>query len=419
MALIGLLTLSHPRQDLSEEPQASIRVAGQSLLERNLSLLRRAGVKRTIVLAELSSPSIEQCLQACADQGLDIVETAADIAAVLNDDDRVLLIEEGVLIDERLVLAMARATNQPVIAIWPPPPDGPADAIRLDANHGFASVLLMSGHAVRVLVRGLGEWDLEQSALRVALNDEHRILMHPTDAISADANTVFLWKRLQAFSDQLDAEALLLARRPRTPQSWPVTWIYDPVASLILRWAWQRRMTAWLAPVLALLLGIAAGVAFAANFPAVGCLLGIGYGLAERLTELATQARGIIRQWARFQRGVLIWLPLEWLAAIGFAAHKNAAPIWPVLIMAALLLLLWRLVVLYQSVTGQHFGGAVRLDQRLVLAAPTRDTLCWIGLVAAGLGFWQQALVGVVVYLLAAVFLTAERVRVGLKPPTV
>jgi len=432
MALVGLLVASHPRADIAEEPRATLRIAGQALIERNLGLLRRAGVARTIVLVDLSAPRIERILTDSARQGLDIVENAADMATLLNDDDRVLLIEEGVLLDERLVLGVARAPAVPALAVWPPPPEGPGEAIRLDADHAFASVALLSGHALRVMARELGDWDLEQSALRVALNDGRCTLMPVSSLVAADAAAAPLWQPMRADRDREEGEALLLARRPHSVQSWPVAWIFDPLAAWLLRWVWRRQTGAGLPFAVAVVMAMAVAVLFAFGFNTAALVLALLYGLLVRLTLVGTEARGASGRHVGLMRQTLQALPLFWLAVVaarglmaGAAPAIDATPAsvsphgWLLPALLAWLLagqiVMTRVERLYAVLSGQPLALASRRDRLLVLAAPQRDALCLLLLPFAATGLWPAGL-GIAALAVSAYGLVLiERVRTVLR----
>ncbi|MGI4876576.1 MAG: hypothetical protein ACRYG4_03740, partial [Janthinobacterium lividum] len=116
-------------------------VGGLTTLERQTRQVRRAGIARVLVVG---------------DGPLDW--------ATLNDD--IIVIDPGVVLDDRIVAAIASAAA-PAIATWSATSGRGAE--RIDANDTAAGIARYPAALVRDTAASLGDWDLAPTLLRAAL----------------------------------------------------------------------------------------------------------------------------------------------------------------------------------------------------------------------------------------------------------
>ena len=129
-----------------------LTVVGRSTLERQVRQVRLAGVARVITLGE-PYPDTE-------------ATSAAGLASRVSDEDLVLVMTPGLVVDERIISAVVAAA--PALATWPGDRHG---VERIDASTVFAGVAVYPGRLVRKIAAGLGDWDLHSTLLRMALQD--------------------------------------------------------------------------------------------------------------------------------------------------------------------------------------------------------------------------------------------------------
>lgn len=239
MALIGLFCANHAATDGNGDPSALLRVGGISLLERNLRLALKAGATRLVVLAEELSPAlVEELTLLHRRYPMDVVRDAEQLGSRIESEDRVLLIEEGFVVDQRLVNRTVGLEDPAIIAIWQAGPSVPERAVRLTAQYFSAAVSILPGQLVRRVAKGLGDWDFEQTVLRAAMVD---LPVQYLDAVGCGGfvpmlgrDVPLLWHAVSSHADAALADQSLSGTAETRRSDAPTRWIYGPLARLAL-----------------------------------------------------------------------------------------------------------------------------------------------------------------------------------------
>lgn len=299
MALIGLFCANHAAADGNGDPAALLRVGGISLLERNLRLALKAGATRLVVLAEELSPALVEELTALHRRyPLDVARDAEQLCSKVEAEDRILLIEEGFVIDQRLVNQAVGREEQAVLTVWNAGPGVPERAVRLTAQYFSAAVSILPGSLVRRIAKGLGDWDFEQTVLRAAMVD---LPVHYLDAAGCGGfvpmlgrDVPLLWHAVSSQPDAALADQSLSGTAEASRGDAPTRWVYGPLARLALLHSGKLRLSA--APVA--WAGAAFGaVAIVALFlgwfwAGAGCavLMGFAFEVSHRIEQTRLDA---------------------------------------------------------------------------------------------------------------------------------
>ena len=100
-----------------------------------------------------------------ADPDVTVAHGAAAVANAVMDDDRVLSLDEGLVVDERAISAVV-AGEGTAIAVWPEGAERPIAAERIAADSFFAGIGCFPGRLVRTVAGRLGDWDMQATLLR-------------------------------------------------------------------------------------------------------------------------------------------------------------------------------------------------------------------------------------------------------------
>lgn len=319
MALIGLFCANHPNADGNGEPAALLRVGGITLLERNIRLALRAGAVRVVVLADVMGPqlSAELAMLRRRYPMLDVVGEAEHLASRVENADRVLMIEEGFVVDPRLVAeavacsgresaADEAGANTPdagaasdrgpeaVISVWLAGPSVPDQAVRLTAQYFSAAVSVLPGQIVRRVAKGLGDWDFEQTVLRAAMVDLPVLYLDAArcggfdPSLGRDLPLVWHAVTRQEMAAKVDMSLAGLADASRADA--PTRWIYAPLARLALLHGDRLRLgavpVAWGGAVLGLLAVCAFALGWLWAGVACAILMGFAFEMAHRIEKL-------------------------------------------------------------------------------------------------------------------------------------
>lgn len=393
------------------------------LLERNVRLLRNAGAQTIYILTDdqfaVLAPLVSQLGKA---QDIKLISSALDLTNNLADDDSIMVLDEGVLLDERLIAAVAADEAPYCIAAFPSLAPEHERAVRIDPEYSFASVLKAPGIAVRDVCRGLGDWDFVHTLLRaVAAHPEVQMLAAPeldTYVVDRRRTLPMLWQPMKAAGDQATALGQLIDAAQPHVIDWPARFLHPPLENGLLRVLVAKAVgPAWLA-----LLMIAAGVlavgCFAAGWLWPALLLVLAYGPLEGM--MAKLAQFQLRN-ARLDRlvpasGLLVEIGCYAALAWHFSYNNDKSTAWAVFFILCLCrLATMALHAFYLGFTGRALDDAGPVDQRIRLFAACRNTVFWTCLPFAVLGSWWMGYQFIAIYAAATFFLAQLRFFVRLK----
>jgi 1L-myo-inositol 1-phosphate cytidylyltransferase / CDP-L-myo-inositol myo-inositolphosphotransferase len=423
MAYIAVVTALQPRADLPAHPRASLEAGGIMLLERNVRLLRNAGAQTIYILTDdqfaVLAPLVSQLGKL---QDIKLIGSALDLTNSLADDDSIMVLDEGVLLDERLIAAVAADEAPYCIAAFPSLAPEHERAVRIDPEYSFASVLKAPGIAVRDVCRGLGDWDFVHTLLRaVAAHPEVQMLAVPNlDTYVADRRRALpiYWQPMKAAGDQATALGQLIEAAQPHVLDWPARFLHPPLENGLLRLLLAKTVgPAWLS-VLMMATGLLAVGCFAAGWRWPALLLVLGYGPLEGM--MAKLVRLQLR-YGRLDRlvllsGLLIELGCYAALAWSFTYSGNKANAWTIFF----IICLCRLAAMaqhlfYLGFTGRALADAGPAERKIQLFAACRNTVFWAFLPFAALGNWWLGYQFIAIYVAATFFLAQLRFFVRLK----
>jgi hypothetical protein len=160
---------------LSERP-AFRRFAGKSVLARQIDCAAHLGCERVLCLAATLGPDLGAAKAHAERAGLrfDVVESLPRLLAQVTADDDVILIEDGVLPDQALLVEAL--STRPAVLAFPADPALDLGFERLDATRAWAGALRTRGDSVARIADLPADCDLASSLLRIALQAGARVV---------------------------------------------------------------------------------------------------------------------------------------------------------------------------------------------------------------------------------------------------
>lgn len=384
MGLVALLFAHHGIVG-EAEPFAAAEVAGLTLLERQVRLVRSLGAERVFVLAERMPPRLATALSRT---NATVLRDAALIGNKLESGDRVLVLEEGLLIDEAAARLFVEHADRLMLAVGDGEPPYP-QAERLDSATFWAGLAVYPSRLVVNVAADLGEWDLQSTLLRAA--------------VAEGAGRLALDAALVSIRDGRDAQAAAKALSDATAtagEDWPSRWLYPPVERIALKALLTRRIAAHWLTIGALAAAGLAVLTVALAWPAAGLilmllsdpLLSIGDRLARVRLEPPAGASAI--------RLLDQFMEPAWYLALGASlAGADTGPfVWAAAVVA------FRRAADRQRPLDRGLGGG-----RLVLFGASRRTMLWALLPFAIFGAWVWGLAALAVYAAASFFRLQSR----------
>lgn len=354
MALVALTFALQLTVGDKPGPRALLPVMGRSLLALVARQAAAAGADRLILLADAGLPGLDAALRAERwPLPAVIVHAAPEIVPHLDSHDRVIVFDEGLVLDRRLSRLMASAPESAALAVWPAR-GAPPGALRLDSDYASAGIGIYEASLVKRVAASLGDWDLQQTLPRAAIDAGSATFVDVTDqGGGAPAAKPWLWRVVDSPAADPD-EALLHPAMLAPPRpAWPQVWL-DPLmdrAALHLSTKLSLPSLVWLG--LLTLLALLPPAALLAFGPLSAAALAMLWPWASRLfINLATLSSDDPTQADGLQR-LVGPVPMAWLLIFVIWAFA----IWPTLTAAPLLVLL----------------AALALDTRL----GDRDTAPW------------------------------------------
>lgn len=337
MALVALTFALQLSVGEKPGPRALLPVMGRSLLALVARQAAASGADKLILLADAGMPAVEVALRAGRwPLPVVIVHSAAAIVPHLGTHDRVLVFDEGLVLDRRLSRLMASAPEAAALAVWPAQ-TAPQGAVRLDADYASAGIGIYEASLVKRVAAGLGEWDLQQTLPRAAIDAGSATFVDVTDQGSGTpAARPWLWRAVDSPGTAQSETAFHPAMLAPTTPAWPHIWL-DPLvdrAALHLYARVPLPSLVWLG-----LLGFCTLVPFAALLafgPLAAAGLAMGWPWCARLfVNLATLSSDDPTQTDGLQRLVRL-VPLVWLLIFALWAAAS----WPLPTAAPLFVLL-------------------------------------------------------------------------------
>ena len=171
-ALLPLASTLHHRSDAGALGSAAL---GESVLERQLRLLRASGHDRIVALLPEGASRPPALL---VGPDLVVATSGREAAARLADVDHVLMLGHGVVADRSVLDGLRR--HDAAVATRPPA----AGWERIDGDEHWAGVLILPGASARAVLEGLGDWDAQATLLRRAVQDGVPRLAIPPDKVA-------------------------------------------------------------------------------------------------------------------------------------------------------------------------------------------------------------------------------------------
>ena len=353
--------------------RAELPVAGQTVLEQQARLLIEAGAERVILIAERLPPGLAGAINRLRRDGLavEVLRQVHDAAQRVHPEDRLLVIGDGVVTDESALDLLLRAPAPAILTL----PDAPEtrDWELIDATARWTGVLLADGDLVRRTARMLGDWDLQSTLLRNAVQSG-------AERIDAAQAAPMLAKVADAES-ALTVEQVISRNATRRHTGVLDRYLFDPIARLVA----PRAMAAMLDPNW--LRGGASALLLLAALTLVGGWRWPGLVLAMLSGPVDTLGRHLAALTMRSRRDQRLWSHLRYatgsaaLLALGWNLREFG---WGAVTLAVTSLGL--MVAIFEH--ERWIGRPAR--RPLWLAEP--DALIWLVVPFAFLGWWTVGL---------------------------
>ena len=167
---VGALIGAYQENDAGEL-RALLPLAGRTLIEYQARCVAAAGAAPIVVLVERVPPALHEALERLRADGLSVIPVSDgnEAASRFEAGSLILLVGDGVAAPAEL---LAQLAEEPEPAVATVPDDEPHEGFeRIDATNRWAGVALVDGRTLGATAAMLGDWDLQSTLLRRALQD--------------------------------------------------------------------------------------------------------------------------------------------------------------------------------------------------------------------------------------------------------
>ncbi len=223
MPVAALITLSGDQPETPDGYPALQLLYGQTLLERQARQLVRAGVGHIVLYAPTLPAALMRAIDRLAslDVTVDLTRTARDAAERVHPEERLIVVDGGLLLDDVVMDRLATGGHNMVLTV-----SDAADPIRferIDAQHRWVGALALEGKLLRQTAGILGDWDLAPTLLRCAVQQNAQRFDLP-----GDANRHRLLRPMRPA--ELSEASLSLLAGAEVPAGMFQRWVATPIA---------------------------------------------------------------------------------------------------------------------------------------------------------------------------------------------
>jgi hypothetical protein len=230
-ALIGAY-----QEDDSGGLRALLPLAGRTLLEYQVRCAAAAGAAPIVILVDRIPPALNEAFERLAGERLAVIAVtdANEAASRFGAGDLVLLLADGIAPPPELVISAAEQENAAVLTIADDPEH--AEFERLDAVSRWSGIAVVDAQTLGATAAMLGDWDLQSTLLRRALQEGARTIAIPSGG--AEPVLACAAEDLRA----LDRQLLVSSRNRRSD------WASRYVLPLVEDFATESLVSARIAP---------------------------------------------------------------------------------------------------------------------------------------------------------------------------
>lgn len=273
---LGALVAAYSEDD-SGSLRALLPIAGRTLLEYQVRCAAAAGAAPVVVLVDRIPIALNDVLSRVQDDGIPVVTVSDGVEAASRFEagELILLIADGLAPPPDLLASIAEEEEPVIVSV---PDDAAHERFeRIDAASRWAGVALVDSQMLGATAAMLGDWDLQSTLLRRALQGGARVV-----PLSLSAGDPLL---AESKSDLADLERHLIVASRGSRRDWASRYVLP----IVEEFATEKLIETRVAPESllqgALALSVGAAVAFGLGW------LGLGLGLLVASTPLGLIAR--------------------------------------------------------------------------------------------------------------------------------
>jgi len=386
-------------------------VGGLSLLERQLRQLARLGVEQVWVLANGFALEAESALQKMRNipKQVDLIQSPKELVGLARAGDDLLFLDDALLIDDRVLLAMAQNEGSCVLAV---DPRGVAKNMRPSENllgpddkEAFVGVAKFPAALVSAQAPNAPADDFLTLLVQAAYFEDDRSLFDIASVSKylpdLKRNAPPVLHRVSEREGADEATDVLISTAQKGVLDWPGRFIYPVFENMTVKALLDLPVTPHHITLVNSVLGFAGTYLFAMGHMLPALVLALIFGLLDgvdgklaRVKMLTTKLGGLTHILNRV-------VEFSWYFGIAFALSRQGSD--GTIFALPLLIILSAGSELassdfYRRMTGVHLDDSGSFERQFRLIGGRRNCFVWALIPFAILDFWLAALWFLVAY---------------------
>ena len=419
-----------PRADQADAPRALLQVGGLSLLERQLRQLKTTGIDEVLLISSDFPEAVQVAVQKFrrVPPAISVIDGRLPVRGAWQADDMLLLIEDGVLIDSRLIATVMSAAEAgaPHAAFYPPRSVvvgiGDGTAVEwADEDRLFASVAAVSGAVLTEasdVEDGSARLNAALDGLRAADGQEIAIGEIATYMPGLRRDLEILWRPVSSQTECAKATAVLIGRSQKSVLDWPARFIHPPVENLLVRLALPLPITPNFVTGVSTLIGLGIAYLFASGHMLAGLALALTIGALDGVDGTLARVKLLTSRIGQLEHILDKVVEYGWYLAIAsyLAQVTGSQTAWA--LSAALICFSWAEGVqgeFYRRLTLRQLDDAGNFERTFRLVGARRNTIVWALIPFALYEVWMTGLWFMTAYTVVTFFVAQWRFIVRIR----
>ena len=399
MPLAALIAAYHEADEPGGGLRATLPLAGRTVLERQARLAVSAGADLVVVVVERVPPDLLAAIDRLRGQGMRvaIARNAQEAGEAVHPDDRLLIVGDGLVATGTHLDRLLGLGGSVILTV----PDVRVDDRyeRIDAHSRWSGLAVLDGETLKRTAAMLGEWDLQSTLLRRAIQSGVRqfsVRGEPADELLTVAERA---------EDLAELQRRIFDGAGTSRRDWVSRYLLGPIEQAATRRLMPTQATTGMLGLGAVLLTALAALALGSNWLILGIALLLLAtpldGIGERLATLRMQDSVAESWWAH----LLPMLAAAALLALGFVLVESRG--WGCVVLAATTIAF--LAALRTETRGREIPGGLWLAER--------KGMSWLMLPFAAAGLWGTGLAALALYAAGSFFWAQRHVHRLLPTP--
>jgi hypothetical protein len=397
--LAALIAAYHEADEPGGGLRATLPLAGRTVLERQARLAVAAGADLLVVAVERVPVLLLEAIDRLRAQGLKVVvaRNAVEAAEAVHPDDRLLVFADGLVATETHIGRLLALGGPTIVTVTDVRVDDRFE--RIDAHSRWAGLALYDGEMLKRTASMLGEWDLQSTLLRRAVQSGARQLAlrgEPADDLLTVAERT---------DDLSELQQRIFEGAGGERKDWVSRYLLGPIEKLAVRRLMPTAVTPTALTLGGALLTALGGLAWGSDWLLTGMLLVLLAtpleGISNRLAALRMQERDP-GSWPAHLLPALSGAALVALA-VGLSDSRG----WGCLALAG------TTIAFIFALRGELEGHEVPKSHWLA----ERKGMTWLLLPFALAGLWGTGLTALALYAGASFFWAQRHVHRPVPPP--